>query len=110
MTEDLNTDKIAHLLTQNTARMDADTLSALSKAHRKALQRQSARDHVYAHGTGRWAHLLLSFSNHHLLSAGLLAAALFFGVSYWHQSHEQQIAELDAAILTDDLPIEVFVD
>ena len=110
MTEELDTRKIAQLLTQSTQQLDADTLSALAKARQNALQRHKPHEHVSTQATGRWAHLLLSLSSHQWLSAGLLAAILFIGASYWHQSREQQIAELDAAILTDDLPIEVFVD
>jgi len=110
VTEELNTRKIAQLLTQNTQRLNAGTLSALAKARQGALQRQNTHEHISVHATGRWAHLLLSLSSHQWLSAGLLAAMLFIGASYWHQSQEQQIAELDVAILTDDLPIEVFVD
>jgi hypothetical protein len=40
----------------------------------------------------------------------LLAAILFEGTSYWQNVQEQQIDETDVAILTGDLPIEVFVN
>lgn len=110
MTDKLNPKRIAQLLTQSTRQLDSGTLSALSNARQKALQRQSVRIPVYTLATSRWAHLHLPFSAHQWVSAGLLAAMLIIGTSYWHHAQEQQIADLDLAILTDELPIEVFVD
>lgn len=110
MTDKLNPKRIAQLLTQSTRQLDSGTLSALSNARQKALQRQSVRVPVFTFATGRWAHLHLPFSAHQWISVGLLAAALIIGTNYWHHAQEQQIADLDVAILTDELPIEVFVD
>lgn len=110
MTDKLKPEKIAQLLTQSTRQLDSDTLSALSNARQKALQRQTMRAPVFTLATSRLAQILLPFTNHQWISAGLLAALLVIGTSYVHHAQEQQIAELDVAILTDDLPIEVFVD
>ena len=111
MTDKFNPKRIAQLLNQSTWQMDTNVLSALDDARQKALQRQSLHAPVYTLATGRWTHLLPSFSAHQWVSAGLLAAMLVIGTSYyWHHAQEQQIADLDVAILTDDLPIEVFVD
>ena len=110
MTDELESEKIAQLLTQSTKQLDSDTLSALSIARQKALQRQTARAPVFTLATSRYAHLLLPLSSHQWVSAGLLAVMLVLGTGYWHHAQEQQIAELDVAILTDELPIEVFVD
>ena len=111
MTHNLNPKRVTQLLTQGTWQMDAGVLTALSEAREKALQRQSVRVPVFTLATGRWTHLLSPFANHQWVSAGLLAAMLVIGTSYyWHHVQEQQIADLDVAILTDDLPIEVFVD
>jgi hypothetical protein len=110
MTDKLNPKRVAQLLTQGTWQMDTGVLTALSEVRQKALERQTVRAPVITFATGRWAHLLAPFSNHQWVSAGLLAAMLVIGMSYWHHVQEQQIADLDVAILTDDLPIEVFVD
>lgn len=111
MTNEINPEKVVQLLTQSARQLDSGTLSALSNAREKALQRQTVRAPVFTLVTGRWAHMLLPFTNHQWVSAGLLLAALLVvGTSYLHHAQEQQIAELDVAILTDDLPIEVFVD
>lgn len=110
MTDEINPERIVQLLTQNTRRMDAGTLSALSNARQKALQRQTARAPVFTLSTGRWTHVLFPLLNHQWVFAGLLVVMLTIGAGYWHHAQEQQIVDLDVAILTDDLPIEVFVD
>lgn len=110
MTDKLNPERIAELLTQGTLQMGTGTLSALSNARQKALQRQVLRAPVFTLTSGRWTHLLSQLSTHRWVAAGLLAAMLVIGTGYWHHTQEQQIADIDVAILTDDLPIEVFVD
>lgn len=111
MNTEFNSGKIAQLLTQSTRQLDAQTLSALSQARRNALERQAAEVPVFAFATtGRWSHWLLPHSAAQWIAAGLLAASLVSVASYYHHSQEQQIGELDVAILTDELPMEIFVD
>lgn len=110
MTDETNPEKIIQLLTQSTSQLGSGTLSALSNARQKALQRQTVRAPVLSLATSRHAHMLLPFTSHQWIFAGLLVALLVAGASYLHHTQEQQIAELDVAILTDELPIEVFVD
>ena len=107
MTTQLDPGKLTQLLNQNTQQLDDKVLSALSQARLSALSRQSPRLSVLALTTGRWS---ISHKAYPWVIAALLAGVLLSGVSYWHRSHEQQINELDIAILTDDLPIEVFID
>jgi len=112
----LDPGKIAQLLTQSTRQMDAGALSALIDARQNALKRQSVRSPVFAlapasaHTSARWTDRLMPHSAQPWIAAGLLAAILVAGTSFWHHAQEQQISELDVAILTGDLPIEVFVD
>lgn len=110
MTDELNPEKIAQLLTQSTRHLDSGTIYALSNARQNALQRQTLRAPVFTLAAGRWSHLLFQFPAYQWVSAGLIAVMLAIGTGYWHHDQEQQIAELDVAILTDELPIEVFVD
>lgn len=110
MTDELNPEKIAQLLTQSTRHLDSGTLSALSNARQNALQKQALRAPVFTVAAGRWTHLLVHIPTCQWVSAGLLAVMLAIGTGYWFHAQEQQIAELDVAILTDELPIEVFVD
>jgi hypothetical protein len=116
MTNELDPGKIAQLLTQGTRQLDAVTISALVDARQKALKRQSARASVFAlaptssYMPARWTDRLIPHSAQLWIAAGLLVAALIAGTSYWQIVQEQQIDETDVAILTDELPIEVFVD
>lgn len=115
MTTKLDPKKIALLLTQSSRQLNTGTLTALSKARQNALKRQSARAPAYVLSTGRWSHGLISQVTRHwlvtsLLVAVLLATSLLVISGYWQHSQGQKISEIDVAILTDDLPIEVFID
>ena len=116
----LDPQKVAKLLTQSTRQLDGATLTALVNARQSALKKQLVRAPIFAlypaglHTSPGWANRLLPLSAQPWvttwLAAGLLAVALIAGTGYWQHLEEQQINELDVAILTDELPIEVFVD
>ncbi len=116
MISELNPGKIAQLLTKSTQQLDESTLSVLANARQNALKRQSVRAPVLtltsasAHSSLRWADRLIPHSLQPWIAAVLLLAILFAGTSYWQHVQEQQIDETDVAILTGDLPIEVFVN
>jgi len=110
MTTNTDPHKIAQLLTISTRQLDESTLSALSIARQNALKMQSVRAPVFALVTGRGTHNLIPDLIQKWVVAGLLLAMIIVGTSVWHHVQEQQIDELDVAILTDDLPIEVFLD
>jgi len=102
--------KIANLLTQGTQQLDTNTLSALTDARNNALKKLLMRSPVFTLSTGCWTHVLMPHSAQRWLAAGMLVAILVFMAGYWQHTQEQQISEIDVAILTDELPIEVFVD
>ncbi len=116
MTNELDPGKIAQLLTQGTRQLDAVTVSALISARQKALKRQSVCVTVSmptpasGHSSFRWTDRLIPHSAQPWIAAGLLVAVLIAGTSYWQNIQEQQIDDTDLAILTDELPIDVFVD
>lgn len=116
MINELNPGKIVQLLTKSTQQLDESTLSVLANARQNALKRQSVRAPVFtltsasAHNSLRWADRLIPHSLQPWIAAVLLLAILFAGTSYWQHVQEQQIDETDVAILTGDLPIEVFVN
>jgi hypothetical protein len=101
---------IAKLLTRATEQLDADTVAALRHARNRALERQTATNPVFSLNTGHHLHR----SSPHAIpqwvgTAALLAAIVVGGISYWHHAREE-MSHLDVAILTDDMPMEVFVD
>ncbi len=110
MNTNLDPGKITRLLTLSARQLDQNTLSALSIARQKALERQSARSPFFALSTGHGTHRLLPNIAHPWVIAGVLAAVLVLGTGYWQHIQEQQIDDTDLAILTDDTPIDVFVD
>lgn len=82
--------------TQALARYDAhSTAPAFSWAGHSPHSGQNANSH---HKSYYWA------------GAILLAACLYSGASYWQQAAEHDTSAVDIAILTDDLPIHVYVD
>ena len=110
MTTDLDPGKIAQLLTLSTQQLDQSTLSALHNARQSALNRQAVRAPAFAFITDRGTLSLIPNSIQQWVFAGLLIVMLVIGTSYWQHVQEQQISDIDVAILPDDLPIEVFVD
>lgn len=110
MIKNLDPEKITHLLTVSSRQLDQSTLSALSNARATALERQLVRSPVLALNTGHGIHRLISSPIRLSVAAVLLVATITIGMSYWNHLQEQQIEETDLAILTDDMPIDVFVN
>lgn len=105
--------EVGQLLDLSITQLDAHTVDQLQSARLKALQHQriSQNSPVWA-----WLdqHGLISHTTHshkHLNwgMAALLALILFSGVLYWQQ-YEHDHSEVDIAILTDDLPVDMYVD
>lgn len=105
----LDAGKIAQLLTQSSRQLDESTLAALVNARQHALSRQSQQAPVFALSAGHWVPHVPSSSLQRWVIAALLAAALAVGTGFWQHAQEQQTREIDIAMLTDDLPIEIFI-
>lgn len=106
---DIAPERIARLLTRAAQQLDDDTVAALRRARNVALQRQSLSRPVFALSTGHSIRWLMPHSTQQWVAAIILFVAILFGgLSYWQ--HENDLSHLDTAILTDDLPLEVFVD
>ena len=116
MTNELNPEKVARLLTLGTRQLDEATIASLAGARQNALKRQSVQASVFtlspasAHTSVRWTDRFMPHAAQPWIAAGLLVAVLIAGIGFWQNIQEQQIDDIDVAILTDDLPIEVFVD
>lgn len=103
--------KIAQLLTQACDQLDAHTVASLQQARTIALQKQ--RISVPAFSLASIGHHIhLPRSSNQWLVATLVLATLVFGMAdYWYAAQERQYHHnLDIEILTDDLPLEVFLD
>lgn len=104
MNQRLRPEQIKQLLNNSLTRLEQPTLARLRDAREQALARYDVRIAAPAFA---WAGSSQRKSRY-FAAAVLLAAILFSGVTYWH--HEHDVSEVDVAILTDELPIEVYVD
>lgn len=108
---DITPEAIAGLLTHATERLDDDTLAALRRARNLALKRQILNQPAFTLSTGHGIHWPAPHTPHQWMAmAVLLIALLAGGISYWHHTYEHEMSHLDVAILTDDLPMEIFID
>ncbi len=104
--------RIRQILNQGLS-LDAQTLSRLKAAREHALARQrvAVRNPVFA-----WANNFSDRSGSPSLVSRILlpAAVLILGllaINNWHQSQlVQEIEEIDAAVLTGDLPLDAYLD
>jgi hypothetical protein len=107
--------RIRHLLNQG-LRLDAAATERLQAARKAALERQRPEpapalrwaDNVLGgwYGVGGWG----AFSARVALSVLVLAAAAL-GISSWQEKQRlAEIVEIDAQLLTDDLPIDAYLD
>ena len=108
---DLAPERIARLLTRAAQRLDDNTVVKLRCARNIALERQPQSKPVFALSAAHGIHWLLPHSAHRWVAMILLLAMMLFGsLSYWQHRQESDLIHLDTAILTDELPLEVFVD
>lgn len=105
---------IRRALDRSSAGINQNALAKLRGARERALAHYDARQKapVFAWaGVGGQSHADGSRRSVFYWLAALLLAASLFGVSsYWQSVQEHEIAEVDMAILTDDMPMDVYVD
>lgn len=103
--------RVTALLTHAVSQLDGNTLTALKRARGIALERQVSNRSVMVSNTGWGMHWPMFFSVRQWLMVSLLVMAVLVGyMSYWHHEQESEISQTDVAILTDDMPLEVFID
>ncbi len=103
---------VGSLLNRATIQLDGSVLEQLRKARQNALQHQipAQRAPVLA-----WLshHGLVHHRAHKALNLGmatLLTLILLGGAVYWQYNREPDHSDIDIAILTDELPIDMYVD
>ena len=107
--------RIKQLLDSSAARLDDTTLARLGEIRTQALQHHVVQ-HTHAlafPGHGKHTHWHSTFQHHKLsywVAGLLLVASILSGIAYWQQTSSTDTSDVDIAILTDDLPIQVYVD
>ncbi len=113
MNNKLNTESIRQLLNRSSSQLGQPTLARLRDVRMQALARYDARSTApafawagalngYGHGSHR--------SHYYWAAAVLFVALLFSGATYWQHVTEHDNSDVDIAILTGDLPIDVYVE
>jgi hypothetical protein len=104
MNEYLNINTIRQLLNRSVAQLEPKTLAGLSAAREQALLRHAPEK------TGRRP--MATDPRRRMVTAFatlLVTVSLFGGVAYyWQQTQDN--SEADLAILTDDMPVDVYVN
>lgn len=114
--KNLTTDSIKQLLNQSVARMDDTTVASLRAARTQALERHRAQQHApvlaWLNHHGLWISSSANKRNLHLTLGLAFAACLLSGIIYMQNSneHEHDHSDIDIAILTDDLPVDAYVE
>lgn len=102
--------RISELLTLATEQMDVDTAESLRRSRQTALARQMVDVRRFSIVAGNGMHLPVPHFARHWAAILLIATAVV-GAGYWqHLRNHEMMAHLDVAILTDDIPMEIFVD
>ncbi len=111
MNQKLHPEQIKQLLNRSLSRLDQPTLDRLRNARTLALARYDAYSPapVFA-WAGGWHTSPTHRRSYFGAAVVLLIALLFSGTAYWQHSTDHEISEVDIAILTDELPIDVYVD
>jgi fatty acid desaturase len=113
MNKKLNTESIRQMLNRSSARLDQPTLARLRDVRVQAMARYDARSTAPAFAlAGALSGALHGAHRSHYFWAGivLFAALLFSSATYLQHALEHDNSDVDIAILTDDLPIDAYVD
>jgi len=115
---DLDPKKITAHLTQGIRHFNPKTAGALQQVRERALENKLAHKPVLALETGDTHHWLPHSTEQWLALTIFVIVILVGSINYWHHSSHQVTsspfdiasAQLDIAILTDNLPMQVFID
>lgn len=118
MNKRFDPEQVGPLLDRSLSRIKQPTLERLRDARMQALARYDAHSTATAPAfawAGRHAHTSHGAHGHrkayYWAGALLLAACLFSGAAYWqHATGDHDTSAVDLAILTDDMPMHVYVD
>lgn len=107
----LNHKDIKRLLDRSADHLDRTTLDGLHAAHKHALQRQRASSPAWVSQNGTLhGHWQISQRALNWIIAAVVVTLLAINLTYWERASEHDHSDIDIAILTDDLPVDMYVD
>lgn len=112
MNEDQTGARVRSLLNQGLSQLDASKLRRLQTARERALVRHRASEFELVPA---WAGRILGplgplgYRSRWVVPAAFVMLGLI-GFQYWQNSQPEDLSDLDAAVLKDDLPIDALLD
>lgn len=111
MNNRLNNKDIGRLLDLSANQLDRSIANSLYTARQQALQHQRISSSVWTNQNGLLhGRLQLSARALNWVIAAVVVSLLAINLSYWNRMAERDHSDIDIAILTDDLPVDMFVD
>lgn len=114
MNEQRVANAIAGHLNQGTAQLDGDTLLRLQKARSEALSHHVEHKPAFGFAWSGHAGTAVRHGGHpgaRLWVPFAVLLALLFALGYWQFSDTgSELAEIDALLLADDLPVSAYLD
>jgi hypothetical protein len=111
MNNKLTCQEIGRLLDQSADQLDRSTLDDLHTARQHALQHQRVGGSIWVGQNGTLhGHLQLSQRALNWTIAAVVATLLVINLTYLNPAYDHDHSDIDIAILTDDLPVEMYVD
>lgn len=103
--------EIRRLLDRSADQLDRSTLNDLHTARQLALQNQRVSAPIWVSQNGM-LHGQLQISQRALnwIIAAVVATLLVVNLTYWDRVYDHDHSDIDIQILTDDLPVEMYVD
>ncbi|MBI5006169.1 MAG: DUF3619 family protein [Nitrosomonadales bacterium] len=102
---------IGRLLDRSARQVDGGTLEALHAARRHALLRQRSSTPLWIGLDGvLFGHQQLSRRAFGWLIAAAVATLLLINLGSWYHASEHNHGDIDIAILTDEMPVDVYID
>ena len=111
MNNKLTHKEIGRLLDRSADQLDRATLNSLHASRQFALQNQRAPTSNWVNRNGLLhGHLQLSAQTFNWIVAAVVAVLLVINLAYWDRMAAHDHSDIDIAILTDDLPVDVYVN
>ena len=102
--------EIKQLLNSSLSRIEQPALDRLHDIRKQALARYASHATAPALATAGDLVFYAQRKSYHWVMTALLAACLGSAIIYWQHGTERNMGDEDIAILTDDIPVHMYVE